>query len=80
MPYILLHHFTDPLQNECGALHYLQSPLPFSALHYLHVSNPLPPDGLTQKLPSPKITLPLRTLTVALHIQTLLVFTNDRND
>ena len=28
----------------------------------------------------PKIRLPIRTLTVTLHILTLLVFTNDRND
>jgi hypothetical protein len=28
----------------------------------------------------PRITLPLRTLTVTLHILTLLVFTNNRND
>jgi len=37
-------------KNQCDALYYLQSPLAFSALHYLLVSNPLPPDGMTQKL------------------------------
>ena len=32
----------------------MQSPLAFSALHYLLVSNPLPPDSVTQQLWSPQ--------------------------
>jgi len=40
--------------NKCGVLYYLQSPLAFSALHYLLVSNPLPPDSVTQQLWSPQ--------------------------
>jgi hypothetical protein len=54
MPYILLPHFAAPLHNQCAALYHLQSPLAFSALHYLPVSNPLPPDGLIQQLLTPQ--------------------------
>jgi len=80
MPYILFHHFAATLQNIFGELYYLQSPHPFSALHYLPVSNPIPPDGLIQQLQSHKITLPRRKLTVTLHILTLLVLKNDMKD
>ena len=58
MPYILLQHFAVQLYNQCAVLYYLQSHLPLSALHYLPVSNPLPPDGLTNNCDLPTITPP----------------------
>jgi len=53
-PYKLLQHFAVHLQNECGVLYYLQSHPDYSALHYLLVSIPLPPGGLTQQLRYPQ--------------------------
>jgi len=80
MPYILLQHFAVRLYNQCGVLYYLQSHLVFSALHYLLVTIPISPGGLIQQLQYPQNFPPNWTLTVTMHILTLLVFTIDRNN
>ena len=53
--------------------------LSLPSITFLSVT-PFPPTVWPNNCDLPKITLPLRTLTVTLHILTLLVFTIDRND
>jgi hypothetical protein len=55
----------------------LSLPLPY--ITFLSVI-PFHPTVSPHNSDLPKITLPIRTLTVTLHILSLLVFTNDRND
>jgi hypothetical protein len=94
MEYALLFVFVG--QKICHTFFFNTSlPLyKIRAVHYITykaLSLPLPSITLLSLIPFyptvspnnsdlPKITLPLRTLTVTLHILTLLVFTNDTND